>query len=91
MCLFKIFPTSQGTLMPTPEGQFMKKTYIIYDQGSIDHYGSTDEAVIYVTAETLKEARRDLQDWPDGVIYEYDLVKYKGKKLPVAINERRRR
>ena len=57
------------------------KTYIIYDSRAA--FGDTDEATVYETCNSLKEAREDVRDmFPDGVIFEYDLVNGE------AINER---
>ena len=70
---------------PTPASG--KLTYIIYDSRA--ESGDTDDASVYETCDTLKEARRAVKEsWPDGIIFEYDLITNPdGKKE--AINERR--
>lgn len=50
-----------------------EKLFIIYDERAM--FEGTDEASVYCTASTLKEARRDVRTmFPRGVIYEYDRV-----------------
>lgn len=49
----------------------MKRLYILYDSRAAS--GSTDAAVVYCTARSLKEAKRDKREmFPDAVIYSYD-------------------
>ncbi len=64
-----------------------KRTYIVYDsRAEVD----TDDALVYVTADTLEEARRYVKEsFPDGVIFSYRLVKAANKYGCEAVDERR--
>lgn len=60
----------------------MKNLWIVYDGRAED--GDTDEASVYVTANSLKEAKKWVrEDFNDGVIFRYDI---QGKEL---VNETR--
>lgn len=50
----------------------MKKLFVLYDGRA--KFGSTDDAAVYVTASSEKEAQIDGNDpaWQDGIWYEYD-------------------
>jgi hypothetical protein len=49
----------------------MGKLFIVYDERAM--LEGTDEAAVLCTAQSLKEARRDVQTmFPRGVIYSYD-------------------
>ena len=58
-----------------------QQVWIIYDSRAAQ--GDTDDASVYESCESKKEALCSLKDWPDGVLFEYDLVNNE------AINERR--
>jgi len=64
----------------------MRKVFVLYD-GRAKH-GPTDDASIYVTAQSEREARRDAKEFPDfddGIWAEYDL-----NEQGEAVNERLR-
>lgn len=71
----------------------MKKLFVLYDARA--KFGDTDDACVYVTASSEKEAREDGKDssWQDGIWYEYDcdgdtLVNEKMRPdLPPACNK----
>ena len=52
----------------------MKKLFILYDGRA--KTSSTDDASVYVTATSEREAQLDGQDpmWQDGLWYEYDCI-----------------
>ena len=67
-----------------------EKVWIIYDSRAAG--GDTDEAAIYETCESLEEARGSLNDWPDGVVYQYDIVNGEAiNKQRVMLDQRSRR
>jgi predicted RNase H-like HicB family nuclease len=48
----------------------MTKMYLIYDGRA---WNDPDDATVLDTADTLKEARQAVKEWPDACIYEYDV------------------
>lgn len=64
----------------------MKKVWVLYDSracgGQVDQ---TDEAVIYCTAESLKEALDYAKDFKPCTIYSYEIEEKNGERR--AINE----
>jgi hypothetical protein len=51
----------------------MEKRYVLYDER---YLMDKDSAMVYCTANTLKEAKGDKKDmFPDAVIVEYEVVK----------------
>lgn len=57
------------------------KVWIIYDGRA--EFIRTDDCSIYVTCSSIKEARSYEDMFPNGVIFEYDLVDN------IAVNEKR--
>ena len=49
-----------------------KQIWIMYDGRA--EFQDTDDCSIYVTADSLQEAKSYLTDFPDGVIFRYDLI-----------------
>lgn len=48
------------------------RLYILYDGRAAS--GDTDDAIVYTTARSLREARRDKREmFPDAVIFEYEV------------------
>lgn len=49
-----------------------RKVFVMYDARAAD--GDTDDATVYVTADSEREARSYNDSFPDGVWFEYDLA-----------------
>ncbi len=48
------------------------KRWLVYDGRAAG--GKTDDATVYISCDSLKEARRDVRsDFNDGIIFEYDV------------------
>jgi hypothetical protein len=61
--------------------QTQEQCWLIYDGRAM--HGETDDAAIYQTCESLKEAQREVKEtWPDGQIFVVDIIDGEG------VNER---
>ena len=56
-----------------------ERVWILYDSRAA--HGETDDAAIYETCESEREARRNRKDWPDAVCYRYDIVEERGERI----------